>query len=75
MAEEEEDGPTEEITSDIAAIISNGSSMRPPLVVAARTHKDSLREVSELEPIDEQGERHESTSVESVSIEEKQEDK
>ncbi|XP_057367856.1 bestrophin-1-like [Daphnia carinata] len=75
LAEEEEDGPAEEITSDIAAIISNSSSMRPPLVVAARTHKDSLREVSELEPIDEQGERHESTSVESASIEEKLEDK
>lgn len=49
------------------ASISSGSTLRPTSI-PARTHKDSLREVSELEPIDEQSERLDSTSLEDAWI-------
>lgn len=63
LTEVEEDVPEEKIPEEPTANISSGSSLRPSSI-PARIHKDSLREVSELEPIDEQSERLESTSLE-----------
>ena len=62
MAEVEEAGPEEEAAQKEDTIPSSASSFRP-INPAARTHKDSGREVTELEPIDEQSERLESASL------------
>ena len=68
MAEVEEDCPEEDAEETVSVLVS--SSIRPPIVVPPRTHLDSVREITEFEPIDEHGERLESTSIESASIEE-----
>ena len=73
MAEVEEDCPEEDAEETVSVLVS--SSIRPPIVVPPRTHLDSVREITELEPIDEHGERLESTSIESAYIEETQGDK
>ena len=53
------------------ATVSNNPLMRS-ISIAPRIHRDSGREVSELEPIDEQGERLDSTSLEgSTSVDSK----
>ena len=70
MAEVEEDCPEEEVVEETVSVPVS-SSIRPPVVIPPRTHLDSVREITELEPIDEHGdERLESTSIESASIEE-----
>jgi hypothetical protein len=75
LAEVEEDCPEEDVVEETVAVVPTISSQRPPVVVPPRTHLDSVREITELEPIDEHGERLESTSIESASIEEKVKDK
>lgn len=70
MAEVEEDCPEEDVVEEAVAVVTSISSQRPPVVVPPRNHLDSVREITELEPIDEHGERLESTSIESASIEE-----
>lgn len=61
--EEEEEGPKREAVEEVITNSSNGSSLRPA-AIPPRSHKDSLREVSELEPINEQSEHLDSTSLE-----------
>ncbi len=72
---ESEDCPEEDVNEETVAVVPTISSQRPPVVVPPRTHLDSVREITELEPIDEHGERLESTSIKSASIEETVEDK
>lgn len=69
MAEVEEDDPEEENVKDPNTNITSGMSFRP-IVVPPRIHKDSSREVSELEPINEQSEH-----VDSISLEEEEKEK
>ena len=74
LAEVEEDCPEEDVEETVV-VVPSSLSQRPPVVLPPRTHLDSVREITELEPIDEHGERLESTSIESASIEESKEDK
>lgn len=57
------------VAEETTANVSSNLPLRP-VAVSARTHKDSGREVPELEPIDEHGERLESASLESTSLDE-----
>lgn len=61
LAEVEEVNQEEEVAQTDESVSS--SSFRP-ISAPTRTHKDSVREVTELEPIDEQSERPDTASPE-----------